>query len=167
MNNPLKSQIAANRERFEKECNHWTCNGCDKCGGWAKNPDVEKACINLSCDCHSKCKCILECDGECHSQEPYGFVPHAGCPKHDSMSESERIQAGKIKGLFDMVYGWGRTGVVADFESNAFRKSLTEICNNAATASQTSLLQTAIAAVELCPTKDDIIKLLKDAIQGL
>ena len=31
-----------------------------------------------------------KCDGECHMQEPYGFVPHAGCPLHDSMTEDER-----------------------------------------------------------------------------
>lgn len=32
-----------------------------------------------------------------------------------------------IKELFDMVYEWGRVGIVADFESNAFRKKLKEI----------------------------------------
>jgi hypothetical protein len=30
------------------------------------------------------------CDGECHFQAPYGFVPHAGCPLHDRMTEEER-----------------------------------------------------------------------------
>ena len=71
------------------ECEHWTCNGCDKCGGWASDPDVEKACINQYCECHKKCDCI-KCDGECRFQEPYGFVPHAGCPIHDFMTEEER-----------------------------------------------------------------------------
>ena len=31
-----------------------------------------------------------KCDGECHFQYPYGFVPHAGCPLHDKMTEDER-----------------------------------------------------------------------------
>lgn len=31
-----------------------------------------------------------KCDGECHFQQPYGFVPHAGCPLHDKMTEEER-----------------------------------------------------------------------------
>lgn len=34
---------------------------------------------------------VRKCDGECHFQEPYGFVPHAGCPLHDIMTEEERI----------------------------------------------------------------------------
>lgn len=107
--------------------------GCDKCGGWANDINVEKACINNSCECHKKCDCEIKCDGECHFQEPYGFVPHAGCPLHDKMTEEERISYGmderetKIKELFDMVYDWGRNGIVTDFESNAFRKKLKEI----------------------------------------
>lgn len=39
------------------------------------------------------------------------------------MDEKEQ----KIKELFDMVYEWGRVGVVAGFESNAFRKKLKEV----------------------------------------
>lgn len=33
----------------------------------------------------------IECDGECNFQEPYGFVPHKGCPLHDEMTKEERI----------------------------------------------------------------------------
>lgn len=118
------------------KCNHWTCEGCDKCGGWKNNPDVEKACIDGSCECHSKCNCEIKCDGDCRFEQPYGFVPHAECPLHHNMTEDERKSYNnigmderetKIKNLFDMVYDWGRVGVVANFESNAFRKALKEI----------------------------------------
>lgn len=33
----------------------------------------------------------------------------------------------KIKELFDMVYQWGRAGIVVDFEGNAYRKTLNEV----------------------------------------
>lgn len=42
------------------------------------------------------------------------------------MDEKEQ----KIKELFDMVYNWGRVGVVVDFESNAFRKKLKEVISS-------------------------------------
>ncbi len=76
----------------KKECNHWLCNGCDKCGGWKNNPDVEIACINNSCECHSVCDVCKKCNGDCHFQAPYGFVPSADCPLHDSMSEEDRLK---------------------------------------------------------------------------
>lgn len=113
------------------KCYHWTCNGCDKCGGWKSNLDAEKACVNSSCECHSICDVCIKCDGECHVQVPYGFVPHAGCPLHDKMTEEQRTgmteREENIKELFDMVYEWGRANIVTDFESNAFRKKLKEI----------------------------------------
>jgi len=47
-----------------------------------------------------------------------------GCDEHYiEMSDKETI----IKELFDMVYNWGKIGVVTDFESNAFRKVLKEV----------------------------------------
>lgn len=33
----------------------------------------------------------------------------------------------KIKELFDMVYQWGRAGIVVNFEGNAYRKTLNEV----------------------------------------
>jgi len=48
-------------------------NHCGLCGCDAPSPNEEK-----------------KCDGECHVQSPYGFVPHAGCPLHDKMTEEER-----------------------------------------------------------------------------
>src|SRR3990167_6982313 len=80
-----------------KKCNHWTCNGCKDCGGWAVDPDVEKACINSACKCHSTCDCgeatetpgDMKCGYDCHNQEPYGFVPEAGCPVHDVPSPTQ------------------------------------------------------------------------------
>lgn len=44
----------------------------------------------------------------------------------DTMSGKEV----KIKNLFDMVYEWGRAGIVVDFESNAFRKALKEVLSD-------------------------------------
>jgi len=35
------------------------------------------ACLNITCLCHK------ECENECNFQEPYGFVPEAGCETHD------------------------------------------------------------------------------------
>lgn len=67
-----------------EECNHWNCNGCGKCGGWKNNPDIEKSCINNSCDCHSTCDICTKCYGGCDFIVPYGFVPEAGCPIHDA-----------------------------------------------------------------------------------
>lgn len=81
-------------------------------------------------DCHGKC------DYACDYVKPYGFVPETGCNVHDSITEDERKEykqtdmderETKIKKLFDMVYEWGRVGIVVDFESNAFRKALKEI----------------------------------------
>ena len=77
------------KQQKSEGCNHWVCNGCDNCGGWRNNSDAEKSCVNDSCQCHSKCNCTTQCDGECHFQRPYGFVPHAGCQLHNSMSEEE------------------------------------------------------------------------------
>lgn len=30
---------------------------------------------------------------ECHLQEPYGFVPEADCPEHDTVQFSEFLEA--------------------------------------------------------------------------
>ena len=42
-------------------------------------PDHQQydACKNPNCLCHQKC------DNACGHQEPYGFVPEAGCKIHD------------------------------------------------------------------------------------
>lgn len=79
----MDNKINNVRMMEQGDCYHWICGGCINCGGWANNPDFEKACMNLSCKCHLICDCILKCDGECGFFLPYGFVPHAGCPLHD------------------------------------------------------------------------------------
>ena len=81
----FENTISSPTQSVEEEYNYWNCNGCDKCGGWASNPDVEKACINNSCDCHKKNTKpgSEECGFDCHWQQPYGFVPEAGCKIHD------------------------------------------------------------------------------------
>ena len=40
------------------------------------------------------------CNCECHYQEPYGFVPEADCPIHDSLKEAKEIA--KISGKIQM-----------------------------------------------------------------
>lgn len=129
------------QERFDKkECPHFRCNGCIKCGGWKDNHDVEISCTNNSCECHSKCDCDKECDGECVFQEPYGFVPHEGCPLHNKITEEERKSYNSIqmnedeknmKELFDMVYNWGRFGITTDYKSNAFKISVKSLIETA------------------------------------
>lgn len=54
------------------------------------------ACLNLSCVCHKNTRWHpdgITCTNTCGYQEPYGFVPEAGCKVHDiqdviAMSES-------------------------------------------------------------------------------
>ena len=70
-------------QSVEEKCNHWNCNGCNKCGGWANNPDSEKACTNNNCKCHKEYDCKIKCGNECGFEKPYGFVPEAGCKIHD------------------------------------------------------------------------------------
>lgn len=64
---------------------------CDKCHDvyFEKNyPEhtAHNACHNVICDCHkgvSEVPGTANCGFDCHFQEPYGFVPEAGCRIHD------------------------------------------------------------------------------------
>ena len=40
------------KERKRQNVSAGLVTVCDKCGGWASDPDVEKACINQYCECH-------------------------------------------------------------------------------------------------------------------
>lgn len=56
------------------------------------------------------------------------------------MELTEKQQA--EKNLFEMVYNWGASGIVTDYECNAFQKALQELkrlsCVNSQTRNQTS-----------------------------
>ncbi len=66
-------------------------NCCGKCQTNYTTDDypaqfIKDACYNPSCECHKNTVWHpkgIECENNCHYQEPYGFVPEAGCDVHD------------------------------------------------------------------------------------
>ncbi len=90
-----------NLKGMEKECRfgHICASGCGN---------------DFDCPCQADHCCALTegCEGPEHCDDHYV-----------EMSERET----KIKEMFEMVYQWGRVGVQADFECNAFRKALKDI----------------------------------------
>ena len=72
-------------------------------------------------DCCSECEHIThDQDGEESADCSDGF-----CKCHEVLRLSERQKAEKE--LFEMVYEWGRNGIVTDYECNAFQKKLQEV----------------------------------------
>lgn len=68
-------------QKVEEIIDDFQC--CDRCYTTYTTDDYpahenHDACINLNCVCHRPC------NNECHFQEPYGFVPEAGCKIHDT-----------------------------------------------------------------------------------
>lgn len=83
----LENGCGGYEDKQEKKC-------CKKCYTNYTTDDYPAhetldACLDPTCDCH------IKCDGECHFQDPYGFVPHASCPLHDKMTEKERKEEKK------------------------------------------------------------------------
>ena len=80
------------REMMDKEKGWLTKKRCcDKCYTTYTTDDYPEhiqmdACLNPNCDCHK------ECQNECRFQEPYGFVPEAGCEIHDKALPSWEVE---------------------------------------------------------------------------
>jgi len=77
-----------------------------------------------TCHMHQNCPESKNCDYLCAWTKPYGFVPEAGCPIHDSIKSVG-------KELFKMVYNWGKVGVVTDHKCFAFKSTMQEIIQQA------------------------------------